>query len=82
MDRDALHAAELRRFAYWSRRVAAERGLGMTELYRRTALGQGTFFSAVDAKGNPTSRTLTAIAAALDMPLRALLAPIPEADED
>ena len=81
MNRDERHAEELTRFAYWARRTAAERGLGMNQLLRRSALGQGTFFAAMDGRGNPTSRTLSSIATALGVRLCDLLDPLPDDDD-
>lgn len=81
MKLDDLHAAELKRFSYWVLRYAREEGLGINEMHRRCRLGQGTYFSAIHGRGNPTSRTMTAIAAVLERPLGQLLAPIPEDDD-
>jgi DNA-binding phage protein len=75
---DAILSADLERFSYWVQRVATERGLGMVDLQIRSGLASGTFFAAVKGRGNPTMRTITYIAAALDMPLWCLLAPTPD----
>lgn len=50
----------------------------MNQLLRRSALGQGTFFAAMDGRGNPTSRTLSSIATALGVHLCDLLDPVPD----
>lgn len=82
MKLDDLHAEELKRFSYWTRRIAKEQGVGINELHRRSRLGQGTYFSAIHGKGNPTSRTMTAIAQGLDRTLFELLAPVPESETE
>lgn len=75
---DAILSADLERFSYWVQKVAADRDLGMVDLQIKSGLASATFFAAVKGRGNPTMRTVTYIAHALEVPLYSLLAPMPD----
>ncbi|HET9168615.1 MAG TPA: helix-turn-helix domain-containing protein [Actinospica sp.] len=55
--------------------LRAERGLSLSELARGARLGKATLSAIESGTRNPTLETLYAIAAHLDVPLAALLAP-------
>lgn len=56
------------------RELRESRGLSLSELARRAAVGKATLSGLEGGTRNPTLDTLNAVAAALDLPLTALLA--------
>jgi transcriptional regulator with XRE-family HTH domain len=61
------------------RALRERRGLSLSELARRAAVGKATLSGLESGTRNPTLDTLHAVAAALDLPLTALLGPPPGA---
>ncbi|WP_255621456.1 helix-turn-helix domain-containing protein [Pseudonocardia sp. DSM 110487] len=59
------------------RELRERRGMSLSELARRAAVGKATLSGLEAGTRNPTLDTLQAVAAALDLPLTALLSPPP-----
>jgi XRE family transcriptional regulator, regulator of sulfur utilization len=59
------------------RELRERRGISLSELARRAAVGKATLSGLEAGTRNPTLDTLQAVAAALDLPLTALLSPPP-----
>jgi XRE family transcriptional regulator, regulator of sulfur utilization len=57
------------------RELRERRGLSLSELARRAAVGKATLSGLESGTRNPTLETLQAVAAALDLPLTTLLSP-------
>jgi XRE family transcriptional regulator, regulator of sulfur utilization len=59
------------------RELRERRGMSLSELARRAAVGKATLSGLEAGTRNPTLDTLHAVAAALDLPLTTLLSPFP-----
>jgi XRE family transcriptional regulator, regulator of sulfur utilization len=59
------------------RELRERRGMSLSELARRAALGKATLSGLEAGTRNPTLDTLHSVAAALDLPLTTLLSPAP-----
>jgi len=59
------------------RELRERRDMSLSELARRAAVGKATLSGLEAGTRNPTLDTLHAVAAALDLPLTALLSPLP-----
>jgi XRE family transcriptional regulator, regulator of sulfur utilization len=59
------------------RELRERRGMSLSELARRAAVGKATLSGLESGTRNPTLDTLHSVAAALDLPLTTLLSPLP-----
>jgi transcriptional regulator with XRE-family HTH domain len=59
------------------RQLRERRGMSLSELARRAAVGKATLSGLETGARNPTLETLQALSAALDLPLTTLLSPAP-----